>query len=58
MPQTDPSIARHLADLPGPRMDRTRKHLLGNILVIALCATIAGADSWGEVERYGRVKHG
>jgi predicted transposase YbfD/YdcC len=57
MPQTDPSIARHFADLPDPRVDRTRKHALGDILVIALCATIAGADSWEEVERFGRAKH-
>lgn len=56
MPQYDPSIARHFADLPDPRVDRTKKHALGDILVIALCATIAGADSWEEVERFGRAK--
>ena len=56
MPQTDPSIARHFADLPDPRVDRTRKHALGDILVIALCATLAGADSWEEVEAFGEAK--
>src|SRR3954451_25217726 len=55
-PEPDLSIARHFASLPDPRLDRTKKHLLGDILVIALCATIAGADSWPEVERFGRVK--
>src|SRR4051794_21927874 len=58
MPQPELSIAHHFADLPDPRVDRTKKHLLGDILVIALCATIAGADSWEEVERFGRAKHG
>lgn len=58
MPQNDLAIARYFADLPDPRVDRTKKHLLGDILVIALCATVAGADSWEEVERFGRAKHG
>ena len=57
MPQHDLSLAQYFADLPDPRVDRTKKHALGDILVIALCATIAGADSWEEVERFGRAKH-
>lgn len=56
MPSQDVSIARYFADLPDPRIDRTRKHALGDILVIALCAVIAGADSWEEVEAFGRAK--
>ena len=50
MPQRDVSIAGYFADLPDPRIDRTRKHGLTDLLVIALCAVIAGADSWEEVE--------
>jgi predicted transposase YbfD/YdcC len=57
MPQKDVSIARHFADLPDPRIDRTKKHTLGDILVIALCAVVCGADSWEEVERFGAAKH-
>ena len=57
MPQPDVSIARYFADLPDPRVDRTKKHALGDILVIALAATIAGADSWEEVEQFGQAKH-
>jgi predicted transposase YbfD/YdcC len=56
MPQLDVSIARHFADLPDPRIDRTKKHSLADILVIALCAVIAGADSWEEVEAFGEAK--
>lgn len=56
MPEHELSIARHFADLPDPRVDRTKKHGLTDILVIALCATIAGADSWEEVERFGKAK--
>jgi predicted transposase YbfD/YdcC len=56
MPQHDLSLARHFADLPDPRVDRTKKHTLGDIPVIALWAAIAGADSWEEIERFGRAK--
>jgi predicted transposase YbfD/YdcC len=57
MPQQDVSIARYFADLPDPRIDRTKKHALGDILVIALCAVVCGADSWEEVEAFGDAKH-
>ena len=53
---SDLSRARHFASLPDPRIDRARKHLLGDILIISLCATIAEADSWPEVEQFGHVK--
>jgi predicted transposase YbfD/YdcC len=56
MPNQDVSIARYFADVPDPRVDRTKKHLLGDILVIALCAVVCGADSWEEVETFGKAK--
>jgi hypothetical protein len=56
MPKQDASIARYFVDLPDPRVDRTKKHSLGDILVIALCAVICGADSWEEVEAFGEAK--
>jgi predicted transposase YbfD/YdcC len=52
------AFAEHFADLPDPRIDRTKKHLLLDILAITLCSTIAGADSWEEVERFGKAKEG
>jgi predicted transposase YbfD/YdcC len=40
-------IAHHFADLPDPRHPAFRgRHLLGDILVIALSAVLAGAQSW------------
>jgi len=35
-----------LADVPDPRMARTRKHSLLDIMVIAVLATIADCDGW------------
>ena len=55
MPKQDVSIAWYFADLPDPRVERTKKHALGDILVIALCAVIAGADSWEVFSHGGRT---
>jgi DDE_Tnp_1-associated len=44
------------AELPDPRVDRTKKHRLSDIVVIAVCAVIAGADSFEEIERFGQAK--
>jgi predicted transposase YbfD/YdcC len=50
------SISEHFSDLPDPRVDRTKEHLLQDILTIAICAVICGADGWVEVEQFGRAK--
>jgi predicted transposase YbfD/YdcC len=51
------AFTHHFADLPDPRIDRTKKHLLGDILLIALCAVIGGAESWPDIEEFGSSKH-
>ena len=50
------TIAEHFADLEDPRIDRTKLHPLINILVIALCAAICGADTWVDIELFGQSK--
>jgi predicted transposase YbfD/YdcC len=52
----DIAFARYFADLPDPRVNRTRLHLLGDILVIAVCAVVAGADTFEEVETFGKAR--
>jgi predicted transposase YbfD/YdcC len=47
----------HFALLPDPRIDRTKRHLLLDIVVIAVCAVICGADTWVDLAEYGRAKH-
>src|SRR5262245_46898743 len=42
--------------LTDPRVERGRHHSLLNVIVLALCGTLAGADGWAEVERDGRAK--
>ena len=50
------TILVHFADLDDPRMERTRRHQLVDIIAIAICATICGADSWVHVELFGKSK--
>jgi len=39
-----------------PRLDRQKRHSLMDIMAIAICAAIAGADSWTEIADFGRAK--
>jgi predicted transposase YbfD/YdcC len=50
------SLEAHFGDLPDPRITAKCDHSLLNIIIIALCATIAGADSWQEIEWFGKSK--
>jgi hypothetical protein len=52
------SFAEHFASLPDPRVERTRVHALIDLLTIALCATLCGADSFVEMEAWGRAREG
>jgi predicted transposase YbfD/YdcC len=57
MARPDLSIRTHFADLKDPRLDRTRLHNLMDILIIALCAVISGADGWLDIAAYGVAKY-
>lgn len=49
------SLADHFEDLPDPRLNRNKEHALLDILVLGMCALLAGCDSWVDVERFGRA---
>jgi len=51
-----PGLLCAFATLKDPRVNRTRRHSLGDILAIAICAVICGADSWTQVAQFGRCK--
>jgi len=53
MPRT---IGDFFSDIPDPRVDRTKQHPLINIITIAICAVLSGADAWTEVEAFGHAK--
>jgi predicted transposase YbfD/YdcC len=53
---TDISIWDHFSALSDPRILRKTRHKLVDVIVIALCAVIAGADDWVEISAFGREK--
>ncbi|ADU61349.1 ISAs1 family transposase [Pseudodesulfovibrio aespoeensis] len=53
MPNCDKSLITHLSIVKDPRIDRTKKHNLIDILVIAVCAVIANAEGWEDIECFG-----
>jgi predicted transposase YbfD/YdcC len=56
-PNNPLAIPTHFADLQDPRIDRTRLHELLDIVVIAICGVICGAEGWDDIAKYGRAKH-
>ena len=47
---------KYFAELKDPRVERTREHLLEEILLIAIAAILSGANGWNEIENYGKAK--
>lgn len=56
MPDSNLAFVRYFANLSDPRADRTKWHRLDDILVIALCAVICGADSFEGIARFGTAR--
>ncbi len=50
------TIADHFAQMSDPRVERSKRHKLIDIITIAICAVICGADTWVDIESYGRAK--
>jgi predicted transposase YbfD/YdcC len=50
------TIVEHFSEVDDPRADN-RWHVLIEMIVIAICAAICGADGWSDVELFGHAKH-
>ena len=50
------SLSDHFATLEDPRVERTKLHPLLSIVTIALCAVICGAETWDDIEEFGKAK--
>ena len=52
---TRSSIEDFFSDVTEPR-DSNKRHKLIDVITIALCAVICGADTWEEIEEFGHAK--
>ena len=50
------SIVAHFQTLEDSRIERTKKHLLLDILVIAMCTLLAGGEGFQNMELFGKSK--
>jgi predicted transposase YbfD/YdcC len=50
------ALLEHFASLPDPRLARHRWHNLSDILVIAVCAVLCGAESFPAIEDFGHER--
>lgn len=50
------SPLQFFAGLKDPRVERTKDHLLVDIIFITIAAVISGAESWYDIEDFAKVK--
>ena len=50
------SLEESFAVIRDPRVNRTKLHKLMDIIIIAVCAVICGAESWPDIEQFGNDK--
>ena len=49
-------FAPFFENLTDPRLERTRRHALLDIIILAVCATLGNANGWADIERFGKAK--
>ena len=55
---TEPSVSffHHFATLEDPRIERCQRHTLGDILFLAVCAMLSGANDFVAMQKFGLAK--
>ncbi|MBC8875535.1 MAG: transposase family protein [Planctomycetes bacterium] len=50
------SVVKYFESLPDPRHTRNRRHLLVDVIVIAVCGVIVGCEGLTAIERWAKAK--
>ncbi len=50
------AMEEHFSKVSDPRVDRTKAHKLIDMIAIAICAVICGAEGWVDMELFGKSK--
>ncbi len=56
MPNEQTTLIAHFSQIKDPRVAGRCDHNLIDIIVVAVCAVIAGAETWVDVENFGKAK--
>ena len=56
MKKNEMIFGKYFGKIEDPRINRQRRHNLLDIIAIAICASIAGADGWTHVANFGKSK--
>ena len=51
-----PVTVKHFESLPDPRHTRNRRHLLVDVIVVAVCGVIVGCQGPTSIERWAKAK--
>jgi predicted transposase YbfD/YdcC len=51
------SLVECFTEVIDPRIERTKRHELSDILTLSVLAVIAGAEGWEDIEEFGHSKH-
>jgi len=46
----------YFSEMKDPRVERTKRHLLNDILFITIAAVLSGAETWNDIADYGKSK--
>jgi hypothetical protein len=50
------SMVECFKEVEDPRIDRTKRHRLDDILALSVFAVISGAEGWEDIEEFGKQK--
>lgn len=53
---TSPELLTYLSVIPDPRIERNKKHDLAEMLFVASCAVISGAEGWADIVEFAESK--
>ena len=50
------ALMSHFVEVDDPRRDQGKRHLLSDLLTLTICGVLCGANTWVEIEEYGKTK--
>ena len=56
MAKTKTSLHTYFESFPDHRVNRNKKHLLSDIIILSILGVLCGAESWDSIEKFGKTK--